>query len=119
MSKYFIRLNCHEKGCGESSFYSYDTKRDYNEAIKRRAGKDWMCVRHSDDRLLTLNKLTSNTQITSVEGEAGKRYWDSRSGFTYGHGWKAFAEDFPVGTIIVESVQIILPQQTEASNDTP
>jgi hypothetical protein len=112
--KYTIQLKCIHPGCKEWSFYNYSTKKDYLDAKKRRAGDGWKCIRHSDDRLLTKEKLTATKTFIADKSSRFPNldglYWNDSSGFASGSSWKAFADDFPPGTKIIETVQVILPK---------
>jgi hypothetical protein len=46
--------------------------------------------------------------LVSKRGAGGNMYWD-RSGFVYGPGFKAFADDFPEGTQLVVTARIVMP----------
>lgn len=108
--EYYLNLRCHHEGCKETSFYSYSTQRDYREAVKGGQDRNWMCTRHSDDRLLTTEKLEASKEMTvTFDEKLQKKFFDGRNGFNHGASWKAFAEDFPIGTKIIESIKVILP----------
>lgn len=114
MSKYFLRIKCNDQQCKETSSYGYKTRKDFNAAVKRHNGK-YLCTRHSGDDLLTLEKLTNSRTYVNKKSEKypelDNLFWDGSSGFTYGGSWKAFASDFPEGTKIIETVQVILPKE--------
>lgn len=115
--KYHLRFNCKYPGCEEWGSYGYSTKKEYNEAVKRQTGINWKCIRHSDDRLLTLEKRSSTVTIIAGKSKKypklSKLFWNDQSGFAYGNSWKAFADDFPEGTKIIETVKIILPGEED------
>jgi hypothetical protein len=114
--EHMLYVRCHHEGCKENQFYTYETLRDYRQAVKERRHANWMCIRHSDDRLLTPTKLTNSREY--VNGKSKKYpelpdlFWNDSSGFAYGSAWKAFARDFPPGTKIIETVQVILPDES-------
>lgn len=121
---YTVRCVCSFPGCKETSFYHYDTQRDMREgtaARQQRAGT-WLCVRHTspDEVLSESNSITSQT-LLSVELDCGK-FWSKqgdgslRSGFVFGNGYKAYAQDFPPGTRLTVTAQIELPT---AQGETP
>lgn len=120
--EHILRIQCKHTGCKEWSFYSYSTLRDYREAVKRGAGSNWKCVRHSDDRLLTPEKLTSTRTLISGKSknypELTELFWSDGGGFAHGSSWKAFAKDFPEGTQIIETVQVILPNERKPEDAT-
>jgi hypothetical protein len=43
--------------------------------------------------------------------ELKELFWNTGSGFIYGSGYKAFADDFPEGTILRITAEIILPNK--------
>lgn len=52
--------------------------------------------------------MTSETRFTDSGNPYGK-FWGS-SGFIHGPGFKAYPNDFPEGTIIRITAEVILPQ---------
>lgn len=114
MGKYTLSLKCNEEGCKEYVHYSYDTKKEYSAGYQRHI-KTYKCVRHAHPNEV-LN-ATDNMKIEKIviNGKSKKYpdlkglFWNDSSGFTYGNGWKAFANDFPEGTKIKITAEIILP----------
>ena len=112
--KQTVPVHCHEPGCKEHSFYEADSNTDAFR-IRREYGDNWMCTRHSQPgALLTPANLVRTTRKVAREIPdrpllKGKLFWDGDSGFTFGDGYKAFAQDFPPGTVIEVTARIILP----------
>jgi hypothetical protein len=114
---------CAQDGCGETSFTQFDTQREYREFLQRRRdrGTKYWCSRHREpeknlrpDNLVTTYVLTA----TRAEGSSGRPlpglYWypegaTTGSGYTYGPGFNAHAEDFPEGTRLVITAAVELP----------
>lgn len=118
---YSSRGKCAESGCSEWFYYDYELKRDKIAADKRRNERPWRCVRHSQKDTV-LSPLNTKIVTELVCGKS-KKYPDldglffGESGFVFGKGWKAFANDFPPGTKIVETVEVILPSKRTENAD--
>lgn len=120
---YYLKLPCTHQGCGEFGIFSYNTRREYTEGQKR--NKTWTCTRHTNpDEVLSLTNTKTETIILckqllyrDTDNVLGK-FWQPKeyigtercnSGFQYGNGYKAYASDFPEGTIIKITAEVILP----------
>jgi hypothetical protein len=111
--QYYHNVKCSYEGCTEYGHYSADSRREYIELCKRYS--TWACVRHRCPKevLSESNSLLESSQ-TVVVLPSGK-YWTTDatskpgSGFQYGPGFKAFADDFPVGTKLIITARIELP----------
>jgi len=117
---YYFKLSCTHEGCGEVGIFSYPTRKKYAEARQR--NKTWTCVRHSNpDSVLGITNLTTTALIKCVKKDykyESCNFWQDEadfgtdklnSGFQYGNGYRAFAKDFPEGTIIKITAEVILP----------
>lgn len=112
--QYTLNVKCNHEGCNEWGHYSYDTRKEYNEGYQRNH-KKYKCIRHIAPNEV-LNK-TDNTKIeTILTASKSKKYpdlnglfWNDGSGFNYGSGYQAHANDFPEGTILKITAEIILP----------
>lgn len=112
------REACQHAGCKESGWYEFDTQREYREYLERRRGKPWFCTRHTrPDEVLSSDNPECTTVLVATElssdltGNPLGRFWIAEglttgSGFTYGPGFKAYAEDFPEGTRLVVTARI-------------
>lgn len=106
--EYFSRFQCQHPGCTEFAHFVANTRAEQNETLKRNSGK-WRCVRHThEDEVLSAENPKRITE-QAVRQEDYGRYWGS-SGFVYGPGFKAFAKDFPPGTILRVTAEVILPR---------
>ncbi|MEH3142502.1 MAG: hypothetical protein PGN37_20485 [Mycobacterium kyogaense] len=112
---YDRRRVCAEDGCREVTITNYEFKRDYADAARREKSQPpWKCLRHSRPRevLSTTNRATVGV-LECVESEYGSRFWHngerSTTGWEHGPGFMAWAKDFPVGTKLVVSTDIELP----------
>lgn len=102
-------VKCVEPGCAEYGHFSYDTQRDAREPRTVKYRSEWRCVRHSGmDRMLSPENRV-RTKTMEVLEKNGKNYWNGTFGFVSGDGYKAFANDFPVGTKLTITATIELP----------
>jgi len=114
--QYYLRIKCTDKDCKEYSNYAYDTQREYALGYKRHNNK-WTCVRHtSPNELLSMSNMKTEQVLTCIElfysGDKTQsigHYWQKsedlgtdkcQSSFQYGNGYKAYADDFPIGTTL-------------------
>lgn len=116
MAEHTLRKRCSHDGCKEWSPSSYSNRKDYNDAYTRYAKNGWKCTRHSSPEIVLTpeNKVIVTEQVANKSGKYGL-YWQQESkslssGFTYGTGYRAFANDFPEGTILRVTAEIILPE---------
>jgi len=107
--KWTSTLKCAHEGCSEYARYEYDTRSEYLEASKRRVSRPaWTCIRHTNpEELLSPTNLETTFESISTEKSYGK-FWGS-NGFVHGNGYKAYADDFPVGTKLIVTARIVLP----------
>jgi len=113
MATHHLRVVCSEQGCNETRHYDYPNRKEYNEAIIRH--KNSKCTRHlTPEKVLGLNNLIVTKDLenkeSSYENLKNRMFWDGKNGFIYGEGFKAFSEDFPKGTVLRITAQIILPE---------
>ena len=117
---YYIRKKCIEEGCNEERINSYSTQREYREALKK--NKTYTCNRHTKpNEVLSDSNLKTEVKLKCV----AKNYVTEKcnfwqhvehletdkldSAFQFGNGYKAWANDFPEGTILRVTAEIILP----------
>lgn len=113
---YMSRFPCAHPGCPEVANYESHTRSEQAETQRRYYGK-WRCVRHSQPQeVLGPGNLLIVHEETSRQEPHG-RYW-GHSGFQYGPGFKAFAKDFPAGTVLRVTAEIILPDGPTAQAKT-
>ncbi len=109
---YRCSANCHHEGCNESTFLMCESNEEYLR-VERNNARNWMCTRHSrPDEVLSVERPRIVYEIASSRLESGV-YW-GHSGFAHGNGYKAFCKDFPEGTILRVTAEIVLP--TEKAN---
>lgn len=118
MSKYVASFQCAEPGCREWVHWACDTRRDQAESRQRQERKPWRCTRHADpERNLRPDNVEST--ITLVAQESKKYpdleglFWTCEgqpsSGFIFGPGFNAHADDFPAGTKITVTTRVEVP----------
>lgn len=103
-------LPCGHPGCTERSNYRYQTKRDLMESfeLKHFSNGRWRCVRHSQpDAVLSASNPSTRAELLLEERPHGRLF--GNWGFVHGPGFKAFAEDFPAGTKIIVTAELVLP----------
>lgn len=111
-----VRFKCGHPGCEEFARYEADNRQHAIELDKRYGYGKYRCVRHSQpDSVLSADNVKIVDELISIEEPHGL-YWGKEkagSGFAHGPGFKAFAEDFPAGTILRVTAEIILPSATK------
>ena len=99
-------VQCHYPGCAKTGFFEYITRREQSQGFAQR--QKWLCNRHAYiDTLLTAQNLI-RTHVVESKEENGHRYWGN-SGYVYGPGFNAYADDFPAGTKLTVIAKIELP----------
>ena len=112
------RLQCAHEGCGEVSLWTFDNRAEQTRHFQRVT--EWRCARHSKpDEVLSLERRI--IQFTCPPSETGYTevgfdrrrvatgvYWGN-TGFLSGPGFRAWTDDFPVGTRIRVTAEVILP----------
>lgn len=124
--EYRSTFTCAEPGCKDTQFYIHDTRREQAGAYRRQAEKPFKCIRHAEpDKNLRPGNESRTTTLTAVRvplrGKPGEYldglYWCAEgaeragSGFTFGPGFNAHASDFPEGTRLVVTAQILPPEE--------
>lgn len=107
--QYRTSVKCAHEGCMEMGYYTYDTRREYMDGVKWRQRHPYRCIRHRSINEVLSMELTEREKTLVVEENPSGRYWNGSRGFVHGDGYKAFAEDFPVGTKLIVTAKIILP----------
>lgn len=128
--EYTIRFKCAEGGCGEWYYSVAPTRREETETRAWYAKRPWRCTRHTKpDEVLTPDNPERSTVLVAGRvrqsptrrdpdpGYISGLYWlegdaTTGSGFRYGPGFKAFADDFPPGTRLIVTARIELPEGT-------
>jgi hypothetical protein len=111
---------CGYDGCGKRAYYVYDTRREQAESMARLRRDGWLCSRHArPNEVLSVENPVVEDVLVSYETDY--RFWagpekgaerKGGNGFVYGHGFKAWAEDFPTGTRLVITARVELPPES-------
>lgn len=110
------RLNvpCTEPGCTEVARYAYETRRDFEGSFERRNAPTYKCVLHSNAaRVLSMSKLRTEWISQPSRQETYGRFWGN-AGLLIDTAYYARAEDFPVGTRIRVTAEVLPPESEEA-----
>lgn len=117
------RFRCAEDGCVEAVFYDYNSNADYARMHKAHTAHPWKCSRHRNPEQVLTPTNTARTVVLTAERskrypELTKLFWredgeaDVGSGFTFGHGFKAHADDFPEGSRLTITITAEMPNTT-------
>ena len=109
-----LYFRCDHEGCNEQTAYEVNSKKEAKELRKRYENNPYMCVRHSyPDEILSRERPVITTVKTCSKSKDYPNlkglYWDSGSSFAYGDGFRVFADDFPVGTQLVVTAELVFP----------
>ncbi len=112
--KQTLRFQCGHEGCFEFAIYEFqyaDERKRLNESY---ANGKWRCSRHDrpNEVLAAANRRTQ-LHCTSRKADSGV-YWYRDGGtlgfgFESGPGFKAWSADFPEGTTLRITAEVILP----------
>jgi hypothetical protein len=102
---------CAHPGCTERAHYEYDRQRDMLDS-QRRTKAEYRCTRHTTPEEVL--SLTNTRRVTDLTARTSERcsglFWEPiANGFAHGPGFRAWADDFPAGTCLRVTVEIILP----------
>lgn len=111
--RYPLRVSCGYKGCRENGHYEAENRAHYTELLEKYGNGKWRCVRHiKPEEVLSPTNLRRQHEIVSehsyYEGKSIGLYWN-RFDMVSGPGFKAYANDFPEGTKIIVTAEIVLP----------
>lgn len=107
-----VRVKCGHEGCDEFARYEAFSRKEAIEIDRKYGQGRYRCVRHSQPEVVLSPTNFIRVDELSVFAEPHGKYWGhdkASSGFVYGPGFKAFAADFPEGTIIRITAEIVLP----------
>lgn len=114
--EYPLMFKCKHEGCKEHVTYRYASRRDLAESFELKCyGRDgWLCTRHAKpSEVLSTENLETVCELQSRQEPYG-RYFNS-AGFVHGPGFKIWADDFPVGTKLIVTARVILPEDDRSS----
>lgn len=105
--KYQVTYRCCHPGCNETGFSIADTRAEEFNLLSRQ----WKCCRHSGGVAVLSPQNRSSVYESMLETKSYGKFFGS-GGFVHGPGFKVFAEDFPDGTVLRVTAEIILPETT-------
>lgn len=101
---------CTFPGCKERGHYSYDTQKECREHYVHR--QKYRCARHTNpDNVLSSDNTFRRTVMTAIKRDSGI-YWEGDGfghGLITGIGHKAFSKDFPEGTQLIITAEVVIP----------
>lgn len=106
------RLTCKFPGCTETSWVEYENLRDERADAERRGR--WRCVRHHNngEDVLSTERPSLSTVLVNAQESYGL-FWREEgeerggSGFISGPGFKVFSKDWPAGTRLRVTVEVV------------
>jgi hypothetical protein len=105
------RAVCGHEGCTEYTFWDVIDQQHRISLDQHFGAGKYRCVRHSQpDQVLSAESRILTHEITSRQEPSGRYF--GHSGFVSGPGFKVFAEDFPPGTTLRVTAEIVLPSET-------
>lgn len=110
--EYPLNVNCTEPGCDYVARYRYNSRRDLLDSWELEHAKKYKCVRHSkgSGALSPTNRIAewlSKPSLASVTGSPKKFF--GNSGVIVGDGYYVAADDFPEGTVVKITCEVIIP----------
>lgn len=107
--KWHLSIPCTHAGCGHVARYEYDTLRDLEQSFELRNKATYKCVRHSKgDGALSPENLKNVWVSEPLREESYGKYFGN-NGVLIGQGFYVAAKDFPVGTLVRVTCEVLLP----------
>lgn len=108
---------CGHHGCGEVYVFEYPSYKIFCRNVPRKT--PWICSKHRDLEALICEASKSKTIEMEVYAEPYGKFWSQiKNGFASGPGFRAFAEDFPVGTKLIVTATAIYPEARLEAKET-
>lgn len=117
-------IPCNHAACRETGRFEYDSQKELARICRDHA--NWKCVRHgAGDAVLAADNASRSAvlEVVILPHLPNHRFWKepgavSASGFVYGPGFQAHAEDFPVGTKLTVTASVVLPDPQRSPGGT-
>jgi len=98
-----VMVPCSYNSCHERAYFDFYRKSDVPDI--------WTCVRHQNkSEVLGMDNKRTEKILVNYEIDGKEKCWHNgknfTSGFVFGDGYKAFADDFPVGTKLKITAEI-------------
>ncbi len=113
--EYAARMKCGHPGCEEIAHYTFDRRADQSAHLKRYWPDKYRCTRHTQPDEVLMPENLKRELTMQIFDEPHGRFWGTTrawNGVVYGPGFKAYAKDFPPGTMLRVTAEIILPDPT-------
>jgi len=109
-----VNVRCGFDGCKEFAHYEAKNRKEASELYAKYGSGKYRCCRHTSiEEVLGLENMKRTKTMTALKStkytDLTELFWDESSGFTSGPGFKAYANDFPKGTKLIVTAEIILP----------
>lgn len=115
----YYDVHCSQEGCHEFKSYACHSRKEYLETVKEYRTKKWYCSRHRPENLQPTSE-PRHVYINCIHPDATKyprikdsHIWSDGSGYTFGPGFNAHAEDFPIGTRLHITIAVEIPETEE------
>ena len=113
------RFQCSHPGCREFAYYTFQYKDEGVRIYADNGNGKYKCTRHNHpDTVLGFDRRKIVAESTSTENVPGHLFW-GHSGFASGPGFCAWADDFPKGTVLRVTAEIVLPPDTDEAGAEP
>jgi hypothetical protein len=113
--EYHLTRQCVGDGCHAVERHTYNTQREYFDAQRQYANRPYHCARHRPENLQP-DSGKRHVVITCDHADAiaypniqDMHFWSTGSGYAFGPGFNAYAEDFPIGAKIHITISVELP----------
>jgi hypothetical protein len=112
----FTTIRCGTSGCAEHATYAYTSQREYREIWDRQQRNPYRCTRHREPEKVLRPDNPQTVEVLVARRERYGMFWRPEgvdvggSGFSFGPGFNAHADDFPAGTRLVVTARVELPQ---------
>lgn len=108
--RHLTRVYCGHEGCTKTGDIESPTRREQSEDYKRYGNGQWRCDRHRRHEEVLSPIDRKRVTDWSISAKPHGKYWQSGTGIAHGPGFRAYADDYPEGTIIRVTAEIILPE---------
>jgi hypothetical protein len=110
--KTHVSARCQHPDCKETAHWTFDTRREAANHYPER--QRWKCLRHDTPELVLSPNCHDRVMEYTCTVKGDYRYWHDGvrlgSGFAHGPGFRAYADDFPEGTVLTVRSHVELPK---------
>lgn len=113
--EYQYRLTCNIKGCRETVYYTFSSRKEMIYFMKRNPPDKYMCIKHEHpEKDLSIQKKIETIFICKKSNKINDLFWFEKGntnnigyGFLHGDGFNVWADDFKEGTVLKITAEII------------